>query len=1783
MLNFVSNANSAIIFIMIKSIFTKLTTSFFFLFILTSYVKAQKTVFSENFNAPGTPQSSTFSTTGKIGDSRWTVTRSGKDFGARIADGILTLSNDATKGFNNSGWVMATTSSSNYDALYNPILSRNVGVVSWTFNMRQIRANPSGLGGGRYGSAFVLAGTANTTNSVGRGYAIVLGKITTTDPIQLVTYYNGLASGTTVRITSSTMGLTDFGSEYTSVRVEYNPAVNKWTMYLRKDNPTSFQDPNSGTLVFQQEVPTSDFINETLPLAGAYWNALTAKEQTAFFDNFSVSVETPELISLDPDSKIANSGAFTLTLNGKGFLPTSKVYWNGTLKPTVYISPTQLTAAIPATEISLPSTVPVTVVNGAFTSNALDFIIESSGVPALTLSANTLPRVSAVTGTVSNTTNTYTINGVKLVEDVKVTAPANFEISKDGTNYFPTLTLEDNVGVGNLTGQPITLRARIISTTLAGNYTGNIEHKTSGAVTKLVAVSGKVFAKEPISPATNATFTNVTSTGFKLNWTTGNGEQRLVIIREGTAVSTLPSDGTTYTANAAFGTGSQIGTGNFAVYKGTGNSVAVTGLQPTTKYYISIVEFNGLPSTENYRENGAIESTTTLNSPVGLQIKLANTSYKINFDETVDGVNLDAFQGIGIAKIAETGQLDSDSWAFSGFSGGNIGFDTPGSAEDSSYENGPSEGDEIDTGIYAFNVGTNLDENYTLGIQPGGTDFNPGTITLRIQNQTGTTMTSVNVGYKVYIYNDQPSSSKISFSSNSSDTGTFTNQSIVDVISPATADLAPGWKAYYRVVTVPTGNIANNAYYYIRWSGLSVSGTGPKDEFAIDDIEVIANPATNPVAFDGIAEDFVLQGNASLSGDLSVQNKIVFNGGKLAIKDQTLTIAGSVTNTTENGLTGGATSKLVVRGIQNPSLNFDQITPGTSNLLDSFSLIGANPNTVIALNNFSVNATLRVDEQQILNLGTTILSGTINSIQNNGKIQTQNTSTTPFTAGKTWGGSGILEMNATSSAQTLVAGIYDNLTLSSAGTSGGTTATGNVIVKGILDLPNANPTATKGSLAMGILTLTMGEDAINKGVGDVTGIIQRNSFTTNKLYTFGHPNSSIIFPPGGTLPSTMRAKLTIGEAPTWRTGAIKRQFDITQTGGIATKALIRQHYLDSEINGNIESKMVFWGNRMIAPLSIFEQGKSSNNTTDNWVEISNANVAQYFGSDFNQVYITLDDTQGLAEIVWNGSESKSWTTIKNWTPNVKPTENTKVIIPVATSTNFDPELNPSEVIGSLVIETGGIVNSTDTSQLILTAGSGAWQNYGTFNPGIGTSTITFNNLDATIAGSTTFNNITIPFGAGIRPSEGNYMSIAGVLTNKGTMFTTLIPNTIEFKGTGQTIPAPGGEAFGGYHNLIVSGTGATIASTILNVRGNLKLDQSVSFTGKTINLAGVSDQTIGGNSAITFDNLIIKKETGKVVLAKDITIGGTLSLTAGNLVIGANNLTLGSIAVSGIFNNNNMIIAEGTGLVRRPFTRKESYLFPIGITTGASTYSPVTVDITAGTFSNAFVEVNVTDIKHPNNYSLQNNITKYWNISQTGITNAVATITATYDPLDVIGSESEIAAAQLNGTFNAVSNPWIKFGALSTNTLVATDATLTSGVTSAFTGLKAGTFSVEVEGYGDFCVGSEHWLTAVTSGGNAPYNYTWTPTLENAAVVAISTTTAGTTNYVLTVKDANGFTATDTNIPVTILPASVGGTVNITNPESCSTTLELKDNVGKVVYWQRQSVKKPPFIFYKNS
>ncbi len=276
-----------------------------FVLLLTCCPTYGQVVFSDDFSDLTSPS---WTSTGNLGGSAWDVFRSGVDWGARRNDMPvqLEISNDISGSGNVSGYGMVTTSASSFTAPYNTILSDG-GVVTWTFNMRQIRTDPSGFDAGNYGVAFIFAGEDASTNSTGNGYAIVLGQGGSTDQIRLVRYTTGIAgnSGLTNIISSNTSGLSDFGTEYLSIKVTFNPCLGGvWELFLRNDGGSAFADPLSGSLTSQGTATDNTYTGTTLDMMAAYWQGSTTANQTAFFNNVTVSVEDIPSATLGTDPSV---------------------------------------------------------------------------------------------------------------------------------------------------------------------------------------------------------------------------------------------------------------------------------------------------------------------------------------------------------------------------------------------------------------------------------------------------------------------------------------------------------------------------------------------------------------------------------------------------------------------------------------------------------------------------------------------------------------------------------------------------------------------------------------------------------------------------------------------------------------------------------------------------------------------------------------------------------------------------------------------------------------------------------------------------------------------------------------------------------------------------------------------------------------------------------------------------------------------------------------------------------------------------------------------------------------------------------------------------------------------------------------------------------------------------------------------------------------------------------------------------------------------------------------
>lgn len=144
-------------------------------------------------------------------------------------------------------------------------------------------------------------------------------------------------------------------------------------------------------------------------------------DRTDGYDNFYwrgiAQGNVPQLNTIAPSNVVVGSGAFTLNLSGFNFTSNSTVRWNGSNRTTTLVSSTQLSAAIPASDVASTGSATVTVFNsgtGGGTSESRTINITSA--PSVNFSDNFNRANSATLGNgwVEKTADAFSIETNRL-------------------------------------------------------------------------------------------------------------------------------------------------------------------------------------------------------------------------------------------------------------------------------------------------------------------------------------------------------------------------------------------------------------------------------------------------------------------------------------------------------------------------------------------------------------------------------------------------------------------------------------------------------------------------------------------------------------------------------------------------------------------------------------------------------------------------------------------------------------------------------------------------------------------------------------------------------------------------------------------------------------------------------------------------------------------------------------------------------------------------------------------------------------------------------------------------------------------------------------------------------------------------------------------------------------------------------------------------------------------------------------------------------------------------
>jgi len=239
------------------------------------------------------------------------------------------------------------------------------------------------------------------------------------------------------------------------------------------------------------------------------------------------STPLPTLSSMSPTTSVSGGAPFTLTVNGTNFASGFTVQWNGSSRPTTFVSATRLTAAIPASDIAASGTVQVTVLNpasGGGSSSPLSFTVSQS---------TPLPTLSSMSPTTA------------------VSGGAPFTLTVNGTNFASGFTVQWNGSSRPTTFVSATqLTAAIPASDIAASGTAQ--------VTVLNPASGGGSSSPLSFTVSQSTISDLTQAGTilaKITTPTGGGNHNLQVIRDGDMPAVGTNDSSrqydTYSSGAA--------------------------------------------------------------------------------------------------------------------------------------------------------------------------------------------------------------------------------------------------------------------------------------------------------------------------------------------------------------------------------------------------------------------------------------------------------------------------------------------------------------------------------------------------------------------------------------------------------------------------------------------------------------------------------------------------------------------------------------------------------------------------------------------------------------------------------------------------------------------------------------------------------------------------------------------------------------------------------------------------------------------------------------------------------------------------------------------------------------------------------------------------------------------------------------------------------------------------------------------------------------------------------
>ncbi len=249
---------------------------------------------------------------------------------------------------------------------------------------------------------------------------------------------------------------------------------------------------------------------------------------------------------------------------------------------------------------------------------------------------------------------TASISGTNLTGNVTVTAPTDYEISKNGSAWSSTLTYTPSAG--SLSESVFYVRLNASST---GTKTGNITITSEGATTKTIALTGAVVNLTPLpTPSPAPVLSDASSNGFTATWT-GVADNNGYEIHVYNALTNAE----VAVANAAQNSTSQV----------------VGGLNSLTSYYVKVIAKGNGSTSGNSALSAASNTITTTKASNAMTTCMSEDFSSI--EEATSSGNCPTSAGApGVMVRAATSVCDDAYLTLAGgtWHGQNVGYTASG-------------------------------------------------------------------------------------------------------------------------------------------------------------------------------------------------------------------------------------------------------------------------------------------------------------------------------------------------------------------------------------------------------------------------------------------------------------------------------------------------------------------------------------------------------------------------------------------------------------------------------------------------------------------------------------------------------------------------------------------------------------------------------------------------------------------------------------------------------------------------------------------------------------------------------------------------------------------------------------------------------------------------------------------------------------------------------------------------------------------------------------------------